>query len=558
VRRWSPIRLALAAALVAAAAVEAALGGLADGHPVAPLLLLVLALYAAGRHLPLALALPTAAAAAAARALLDTTVEEPADVVLTFAAALLPVLVGRWMRGQEQLHRELAAKADRLRRERRRDAAQAAEEERMRIAGDLEGAVTGALEQIIRDARTARDGATFARMAATAREALADVRRVLGILRHAERPPDEPQTTDEPSTYRHPPPNAAIPSWALPAALLAAAMLELQLESPGVPAALAAMFIAAPLLARIRHPTAAAAGVLGAVAFQSIVLEPATFPATSIVAVICAAFAIGARTDGVAGLIAFAAGATLHAALVYPDAVAPALVGGTLVPWTTGRIVKGRRLLMREAQERAQQAERERELEARAAITAERMRVARELHDAVAHNLSVVALQAAGAQGLVERDPQRAAEAARLIEAVAGEALAELGRLAGDREPQPGLAEVGVLAQRARDGGLPVELQIEGEPRPLPAGIDLAAFRIVQEALANASKHAGRATAHVTVRYEPRAVELSIDDDGRGPNGSPHGHGLVGMRERVALYDGTLHTGRRAGGGFEVRARLPA
>jgi signal transduction histidine kinase len=188
------------------------------------------------------------------------------------------------------------------------------------------------------------------------------------------------------------------------------------------------------------------------------------------------------------------------------------------------------------------------------------MRVARELHDAVAHNLSVVAIQAAGAQGVVERDPQRAAQVAKLIEDVAAEALAELGRLAGERDPQPGLTDLGSLAQRARDGGLPVELEIEGEAKPLPAGVDLAAFRIVQEALANASKHAGRATARVTVRYEPRAVELCIDDDGRGPNGSPgpgQGHGLVGMRERVALYDGTLHTGRRAGGGFEVRARLP-
>jgi signal transduction histidine kinase len=125
---------------------------------------------------------------------------------------------------------------------------------------------------------------------------------------------------------------------------------------------------------------------------------------------------------------------------------------------------------------------------------------------------------------------------------------------------------VDALAQRVRDGGLSVEVRVEGEPARLAAGVDLAAFRIVQEALANASKHAGAARAWVTVRYEQRAVELEIGDDGRGPNGSrvgrqdsavAGGHGLIGMRERAALYGGTLDAGRRPGGGFAVRARLP-
>ena len=198
------------------------------------------------------------------------------------------------------------------------------------------------------------------------------------------------------------------------------------------------------------------------------------------------------------------------------------------------------------------------------------MRVARELHDAVAHNISVIAIQAGGADGIVERDPERAARCAALIESVASEALGELDRLvstmrAGDPGPavsQPSLARVDALAARARNAGVPVELDVEGEPAALPAGVDLAAYRIVQEALANTAKHAGRARARVVVRYRPHAIEVEIADDGGPSRGAPSrgtggGHGLIGIRERVALYDGTLDVGRRPGGGFLVHARLP-
>jgi signal transduction histidine kinase len=196
------------------------------------------------------------------------------------------------------------------------------------------------------------------------------------------------------------------------------------------------------------------------------------------------------------------------------------------------------------------------------AVSLERMRIARELHDAVAHNVSVIAIQAAGADGVLDKDPARAAECATLIRTVAREALTELGRLVDTSQaPEPGLRKVADLAQRARDGGLPVDLTIEGDERDLPAGVDLAAFRIVQEALANTSKHAGQARASITVRYTPRELDIQIDDDGRGRtaprtrNGT--GHGLVGMRERVALYGGTFDAGPRDEGGFQVHARLP-
>jgi signal transduction histidine kinase len=283
----------------------------------------------------------------------------------------------------------------------------------------------------------------------------------------------------------------------------------------------------------------------------------------------------------VGGLVLLAVGTTVHAAIVHPDAVAQALLGGTAVPWTVGRIVRSNRRRTGEERERIAQAEQSRARRAQAAVTSERMRVARELHDAVAHNISVIAIQAAGADGIVDRDPERAAQCAALIESVGREALTELDRLRGpqtadEAAPQPSLARVEELAQRTRDGGLPVDVHVEGEPAALPAGLDLAAYRIVQEALANASKHAGGTRAAVVVRYRPHTIELEIADDGGGPNDGPaassgsdrgpsggpaaptgSGHGLIGMRERVALYGGTLDVGERPGGGFAVHARLP-
>ena len=359
----------------------------------------------------------------------------------------------------------------------------------------------------------------------------------------------------------------------LAAAVLVGVELELAFVAPAgewLVAALAGVLIAAPLLWRRRYPRLAFAGVLGAVALQSALVDLETFPVSDIAAVVCATYAIAAYADrgaAVAGLVLALAGTAAHSAVFYPDGVVAALLGGVAAPWTLGRVIRAHRGLTRQGREEAARAERERVREAAAAVTRERMRVARELHDAVAHNISVIALQAAGADGIVERDPSRAAEIAALIASVAREALVELERLsrALDAEPDeapPGLASVDALAERTGAAGLQVELEVDGEPAPLPAGLDLAAYRIVQEALANAYKHAHAGRARVTVHYEPRAVELEVADDGRGPapvtrtrNGA--GHGLVGMRERAALYGGTLEAGAGPAGGFVVRARLP-
>jgi signal transduction histidine kinase len=237
------------------------------------------------------------------------------------------------------------------------------------------------------------------------------------------------------------------------------------------------------------------------------------------------------------------------------------------VAWAGGRAMRRREQLVDALGDRAQQLEREREERVRALVADERARIARELHDVVAHSVSVMVVQAQAGPRLVG-DTEQSTAAFESIEASGREALVELRRLLGvlrtaDEQlaigPQPGLASLEGLVQQFQDAGLPVELRIEGERAVLPPGVDLSAYRIVQEALTNALKHAGPARAEVRVRYAATAVELEILDDGKGApaslNGS--GHGLIGMRERTALYGGHLDTGPRPTGGFAVRARLP-
>jgi signal transduction histidine kinase len=230
------------------------------------------------------------------------------------------------------------------------------------------------------------------------------------------------------------------------------------------------------------------------------------------------------------------------------------------VPFLLGRMTFNRR----------RRIVRDREVATREAVAAERAAIARELHDVVAHHMSVMVVQAGAARAVGARDPAAAAEALRQIEASGRTGLAEMRRLLevlkaeedGDgRAPQPGLARLGELLDAMRASGLPVEAVVEGAPRALSPGVDLSAYRIVQEALTNSLRHAGGASARVVVRYEPDALGLEIADDGPGPpedSEASGGHGLIGMRERVQLFGGELEAGPRPGGGFLVRARLPS
>jgi signal transduction histidine kinase len=237
-----------------------------------------------------------------------------------------------------------------------------------------------------------------------------------------------------------------------------------------------------------------------------------------------------------------------------------------VVAWLVGFALRGRALRIAGLENETARLAREREERAKAAVAEERARIARDLHDVVAHNVSVMVVQAAAAEEVLARDPERARAPLLAIQETGTQALNEMRRLLGilradDRElalgRQPGLGSLDALAGEFRDAGLPVEVTVEGERRPLPAGIDLAAYRIVEEALTNALKHARGATTRVSIRQADGTVEVEVTDDGPGPVGGDGGHGLIGMRERAAMYGGTLEAGGRDGGGFAVRARLP-
>jgi signal transduction histidine kinase len=234
--------------------------------------------------------------------------------------------------------------------------------------------------------------------------------------------------------------------------------------------------------------------------------------------------------------------------------------------WVLGDNLRTRRAYTDELEAKAARLEREREQESRRVAAEEQARIARELHDVIAHNVSVMVVLAAAGNDVFERDARRAREALQSIESTGRAALVELRRLLGvvrddgstQYAPQPGLEWLPELVEQVRSAGLPTQLEIAGSPRPLPVGIDLSAYRIVQEALTNTLKHAEASQATVRVLYDDASISVEVADDGRGPNGSGSGgQGLIGMRERVALAGGELMTGMRANGGFAVSARFP-
>lgn len=339
-----------------------------------------------------------------------------------------------------------------------------------------------------------------------------------------------------------------------------------------------------PLLVRRRAPVMVAL-VAAAAAFMLSFWDYAS--PTTIVVTLIAAYSAGAFAPFTPGLAALAGlvgslnGSIALANARYPDAIGVDLSAATFATlgfvgvWGIGRAVRGRRLYTAELEDRAERLERAREAEVRAALAEERARIARELHDVVAHHVSVMTVQAAGARRTLRRDPDRSVEAMEQIESTGRIALAEMRRIVGvlrgpesvtidrseARAPQPGLADLTELVGKLHDAGLPVDIRVDGMPVRLPVGVDLTAFRVVQEALTNTLKHAGPTHAVVTLRYAPTELVVQVDDEGHGLaaalDGHRPGHGLLGMRERVALYGGTLHVGPRHGGGFEVRARIP-
>ncbi len=236
-----------------------------------------------------------------------------------------------------------------------------------------------------------------------------------------------------------------------------------------------------------------------------------------------------------------------------------------VLPTAVGRVVRRLREQAAQLAELTVHLEHERERAEHAAVAEERGRIARELHDVVAHGVSVIAIQADAAEAALDRDPELARAPLRTIRGSAKEALEEMRRLlgvlredgdGGELAPQPGLGQLGELVEHARGAGVDVTLAVDGAPRAVAPGLDLSAYRIVQEGLTNVRKHAAGAPARVRVTWAPRELALEVRDE--GPGGTPgSGHGLVGMRERVRLHGGELHAGPVTGGGFAVHARLP-
>ncbi|MEV4891771.1 sensor histidine kinase [Nonomuraea sp. NPDC055795] len=267
-------------------------------------------------------------------------------------------------------------------------------------------------------------------------------------------------------------------------------------------------------------------------------------------------------------VLVYATGALLSPldALTWADhLVVVVLLAGA---WGVGRAIRLRRAYFEELKDRAARLERAREADTRAARAEERSRIARELHDVIAHHVSVMTVQAAAARKVLLSDPELASEALSAVEHTGRKAMAEMRDIVGvlragspaELGPQPGMSALPALVEQMREAGLATRLTVEGHETPVPAGIELAAYRLVQEGLTNSLRHAGPgAEAVVTVRHEPRELDVRVADDGRGAAGvaARPGHGLVGIRERVALYGGILSIGPRPGGGFEVRARFP-
>jgi signal transduction histidine kinase len=383
------------------------------------------------------------------------------------------------------------------------------------------------------------------------------------------------------------PPRARVSPWVFDSVLAAAAaalsvsLFASELSRSGLASGVVvlgyalALLHTLPLAARRRFPmTVLATSVASGLAFAAIGLPPVFLGPAILVPV----YTVAAYRERRVSLIGLAA-AEVGLALVQLTPGRTGLstwVGNTLVlaaAWLLGNFVGDRRAYAAQLEERTAELEQAREDLARRAVADERLRLARELHDVVAHSMSMIAVQSGVGAHVAETQPEEARKALAAIETASRAALEELRRLLGvlrqddgdephgSLAPVPGLADLDTLLAEVGKAGLAVRLRVEGVRPELPAGVDLSAYRIVQEALTNVVKHAGPARAQVVVCYGDREVAVEVTDDGKGAPGDGRtakvGHGIIGMRERVALFGGDLEAGPLPGGGFRVAARLP-
>ena len=331
-----------------------------------------------------------------------------------------------------------------------------------------------------------------------------------------------------------------------------------------------------PLALRRVYPTSVFFIIVAAWVAERLLDYPETL---AVVATAIAFYTIGAelprrksaRIGG--GTALFIVGFTTIGVLALESVTGASLITGvisTVTPLLLGREVHERRRRVEELRERAERAERDREEEARRAVADERARIARELHDVVAHQMTVITLQAEGARRIADGADPRVVEALETISDAGHSALNEMRRTVellrapedeSDTKPLPRLRDVEDLAETIRVAGMPVDLEIEGDVRPLAEGTELSAYRIVQESLTNSVRHGGpEVTAQVKIEYGEDHLDVLILDDGRGGSadtGDGVGHGIIGMRERIAVLGGEFSAGPHTGGGYEVHASIP-
>jgi signal transduction histidine kinase len=357
--------------------------------------------------------------------------------------------------------------------------------------------------------------------------------------------------------------------------LTVAVELELILSDRATLArAAAALLITLPLVFRLRFPVAVLALVVAGTAVGAALgANPVTGPIFPVIAVLLGLYGVGSRATGVrltAGAVVSFSG-LLAASLLASGDVGGALAIAILVT-ASGLVVGGALGALRFESdlfaERASELERERDTRARVAVADERRRIARELHDVIGHSISVMGVQAGAVRSVLRDDQRREREALLAVERTGRQAVGEMRRLIGLlrtqedalADPTPSLRRIEQLVSDMRDAGLAVRLSVHGDLSVLSPGVDLAGYRILQEALTNALKHAPGAHVEATVTCSSKALEIEVIDDGTAAPrsaGNHVAHGLVGMRERVSLYRGELVTGPAPGGGFAVRARIP-
>lgn len=361
-----------------------------------------------------------------------------------------------------------------------------------------------------------------------------------------------------------PPVGDALVAGAFVAATIAESVFSDTTRPPVVHALISVPAMAA-LAWRRRWPIAVAVVVFG-----SILATNPEGQFSTVLALVLVSFTLGAELDPPRSYAGLAVVAVPFLAVMAFEGLEPSDVAAAIVflggPFAVGLGVRRRSARLAEVVERSERMEHEQQEQAAAAVAEERARIARELHDIVSHSISVVAIQTQAVRRRLGSDHEREARDLAAVETTARQALAEMRRLFGvlrsdgdspSLAPQPGLGELDRLVEQMRSAGLRVDLRVEGERVELPPGVDLAAYRIVQEGLTNALRHARADRACVRPSYGDTTLAVTVDDDGRGPQEGAGGHGLVGVRERVALYGGSVKTGPGPAGGFRLAASLP-